>query len=89
MAMYPRLWSGFVSILVSGIRLWKLASFGVVPILLVCHYTAGMFGDDTIDHHKRPPFVKYDHLRVRTKVSYRSRTQHGQVVLLMYHNIEV
>ena len=52
----------------SGANLWKYASFGVIPVLIACHYQAGMFGNPNIDHHKRPEFVKYDHLRIRTKV---------------------
>merc|ERR1712241_714172 len=51
----------------AGVKLWKMASFGVIPVLLVCHWQAGMFGNPNIDRHKRPPFVRYDHLRIRTK----------------------
>ena len=51
-------------------RTWKMFSvFGAIPILIACHYQSGMFGDATIDHSKRPPFVPYEHLRIRTKVS--------------------
>ena len=56
--------------MVSGIKMWKIASFACVPILLVCHWQAGMLGNSNIDHTKRPPFVKYDHLRIRTKVTF-------------------
>merc|ERR1712018_474558 len=55
-----------------SIKMWKIASFACVPILLVCHWQAGMLGNSNIDHTKRPPFVKYDHLRIRTKDHWKS-----------------
>ena len=52
--------------------LWKKFSiFGVIPILVACHYQAGLIpGSSNVDHSKRPPFVKYEHLRIRTKVGF-------------------
>ena len=50
-----------------NVRTWKMLSLGVVPVVLaLMHYQAGMYPGSGA-HAERPPFVKYEHLRIRTK----------------------
>jgi cytochrome c oxidase subunit 6a len=51
-----------------GIRLWKLLSFFVaVPGVGVCYVNAQLKEKHEREHHERPEFVPYSHLRMRTK----------------------
>jgi len=51
-----------------GIRLWKLLSvFVAVPGVGVCWINSYLKEKEEHEHHKRPEFVPYSHLRTRTK----------------------
>jgi len=51
-----------------GLRLWKILSFTVaVPGVLLCYVNAMAKEKEHYEHHTRPDFVPYEHLRRRTK----------------------
>jgi len=51
-----------------GIRLWKILSFSVaIPGVLLCYANARTKEAEHHQHHVRPEFLPYDHLRRRTK----------------------
>jgi len=48
-------------------RRWKLMTYFLVPpALLATWYNAFYISE----HHQRPEYIEYDHLRIRTKVSF-------------------
>ena len=49
----------------ASVKTWKMASLAVIPLVALLHYQAGLYPGGP--HPERPPFVKYDHLRIRTK----------------------
>jgi len=51
-----------------GIRLWKILSFAVaLPGVAACYINAQLMEKEEREHHVRPEFVPYSHLRMRTK----------------------
>jgi cytochrome c oxidase subunit 6a len=51
-----------------GMRLWKILSFTVaIPGVLLCYLNARSKEAEHHEHHVRPEFINYDHLRRRTK----------------------
>jgi cytochrome c oxidase subunit 6a len=51
-----------------GVRLWKLLSFFVaIPGVAVCYINAQLKEKEEHEHHTRPEFVPYSHLRLRSK----------------------
>jgi len=51
-----------------GIRTWKLLSwFVAVPGVAACWVNAQLKEKEEHEHHVRPEFVPYTHLRLRTK----------------------
>jgi len=50
-----------------GYKIWKKVFFIVaIPVIILGHVNA--FGMSDGSEHVPPPFVPYDHLRIRTKV---------------------
>jgi len=51
-----------------GTRLWKLLSlFVAIPGVGVCYVNAQLKEKEEHEHHVRPEFVPYSHLRLRSK----------------------
>eukprot|EP00091_Calanus_sinicus_P014808 TRINITY_DN324_c0_g1_i17.p1 TRINITY_DN324_c0_g1~~TRINITY_DN324_c0_g1_i17.p1 ORF type:complete len:135 (+),score=46.67 TRINITY_DN324_c0_g1_i17:51-407(+) len=49
-----------------GWKLWKKIFFaGAIPVIILSHVNA--FGMSDGSEHVPPPFIPYDHLRIRTK----------------------
>jgi len=57
-----------------GIAMWsKISIFVALPVIGICAYNAFRLErahKEHIEHHGRPPFIPYSHLRLRNKVCY-------------------
>ena len=55
-------------IFAGGYKIWKQGFyFAAIPIIILGHVNA--FGMSDGSEHEPPPFVPYDHLRLRSKVT--------------------
>ena len=61
-----------VFIFVAGISMWaKVSMFVALPMITICAINAFKLEKahrEHIEHHGRPPFIAYSHLRLRNKV---------------------
>ncbi|KAA0191128.1 hypothetical protein HAZT_HAZT006267 [Hyalella azteca] len=67
-----------IAIPAGGMRQWKLASiFVAMPAVVLCMINVYL----SHEHHERPPFIPYEHMRIRTK-----RFPWGDGVKSLFHN---
>jgi len=68
---YQYMW--YVVKFAGGERMWMFMSlFIALPACALCWYNANKIHEE--EHHQgRPEFVKYPHLRMRTKVIYKNK----------------
>ena len=56
--------------------MWMLLSFFVaLPAVALSQINANKITKEEHEHHARPEFVPYPHLRIRTKVIYNNKCQ--------------